>query len=154
MTAPAPRKVSSGYLGASDGWTDLRDDRRMDWSYRSASEAGNVAQTALLPLTGVGAGRRLTLALGFGGSRDAAVGTARGTLRAGFAAAAARYADRLPRPPRAPAERGGPGDDLPRVADGVGRTGGQTYRGGGIASPSMAWVWGNIAGYSGPYHLV
>ena len=23
-----------------------------------------------------------------------------------------------------------------------------------IAAPSMPWVWGNIAGYSGPYHLV
>ena len=30
----------------------------------------------------------------------------------------------------------------------------KTYRGAGIASPSMAWVWGQIAGYSGPYHLV
>ena len=30
----------------------------------------------------------------------------------------------------------------------------KTYRGAGIASPSMAWVWGTIPGYSGPYHLV
>ena len=30
----------------------------------------------------------------------------------------------------------------------------KTYRGGGIASPSMAWIWGQIPGYSGPYHLV
>ena len=30
----------------------------------------------------------------------------------------------------------------------------KTYRGAGIASPSMAWVWGQLAGYSGPYHLV
>jgi glucoamylase len=30
----------------------------------------------------------------------------------------------------------------------------KTYPGGGIASPSMAWVWGTIPGYSGPYHLV
>ena len=30
----------------------------------------------------------------------------------------------------------------------------KTYPGAGIASPSMAWVWGTIPGYSGPYHLV
>ena len=30
----------------------------------------------------------------------------------------------------------------------------KTYRGAGIASPSMAWVWGMLPGYSGPYHLV
>jgi glucoamylase len=30
----------------------------------------------------------------------------------------------------------------------------KTYSGALIASPSMPWVWGNIAGYSGPYHLV
>ena len=30
----------------------------------------------------------------------------------------------------------------------------KTFRGALIAAPSMPWVWGNIAGYSGPYHLV
>jgi glucoamylase len=30
----------------------------------------------------------------------------------------------------------------------------KTYRGALVAAPSMPWVWGNIAGYSGPYHLV
>jgi glucoamylase len=30
----------------------------------------------------------------------------------------------------------------------------KTFPGAGIASPSMAWVWGTIPGYSGPYHLV
>jgi len=30
----------------------------------------------------------------------------------------------------------------------------KTYSGAGIASPTMAWVWGLIPGYNGPYHLV
>ena len=30
----------------------------------------------------------------------------------------------------------------------------KTYRGAFIASPTMAWVWGQIPGYNGPYHLV
>ena len=31
---PALRRTSSGYLGTSDGWTDLRDDHRLDWTLR------------------------------------------------------------------------------------------------------------------------
>ena len=38
--SPAPSRVSSGYHGASDGWTDLRSDHRMDWTYDTASAAG------------------------------------------------------------------------------------------------------------------
>jgi glucoamylase len=30
----------------------------------------------------------------------------------------------------------------------------KTYRGAFIASPTMAWVWGQLPGYNGPYHLV
>src|SRR5205085_6771067 len=29
---PAFTQVSNGYLGVSDGWTDLKDDFRLDWS--------------------------------------------------------------------------------------------------------------------------
>ena len=65
-TKPAPTRVSSGYLGRSDGWTDLRDDFRMDWTYARAAAKGNVAQVAELPVTGKRGHRRATLALGFG----------------------------------------------------------------------------------------
>ncbi len=34
-TTPALTKTSVGYMGASDGWTDLRDDYTMDWTYDS-----------------------------------------------------------------------------------------------------------------------
>jgi glucoamylase len=56
-TEPALTRTSSGYLGASDGWTDLRADHRMDWAYVAAAEPGNVAQageTALTGLSGTG----------------------------------------------------------------------------------------------------
>jgi glucoamylase len=33
VTSPALGKTSSGYLGTSDGWTDLATDHAMDWSY-------------------------------------------------------------------------------------------------------------------------
>ena len=92
--SPAPSQVSSGYQGASDGWTDLRSDHRMDWAYDSASAAGNVVQTARLPLTGLGSKRRATLSLGFGADP----------------AAAAR-----PRRPRSPAASPSPPTATPRA---------------------------------------
>ncbi len=73
--------------GASDGWTDPRDDHRMDWTY-DARDPGNVVQLAATRLDGLER-RHLTLAA----------------------------------------------------------TEDKTYRGALIASPSMPWVWGNIAGY-------
>jgi glucoamylase len=78
VTEPAPTRVSSGYLGVSDGWTDLSDDFRMDWSYARAPDEGNVAQIAELPVTGMAGHRRATLALGFGASAGAASSTAGG----------------------------------------------------------------------------
>lgn len=90
-TGPALGRASSGYMGASDGWTDLRDDHRMDWSY-DEREPGNVVQLAATPLTGLKGNRHLTLALGFGASPGAAAQTAAASLRTGFGLAAARYA--------------------------------------------------------------
>ena len=43
VTSPALGKTSSGYLGTSDGWTDLATDHDMDWSY-DATTPGNVVQ--------------------------------------------------------------------------------------------------------------
>jgi glucoamylase len=154
--APALGRTSSGFKGTSDGWIDLKDDHRMDWSYRSAPN-GNVVQTGRTSLTGLRGGRRLRLALGFGGSAGAASEVARRSLRAAFEQAARSYAagwhDYL-------------GElDRPRSVKGLettydvslmvlAATEDKTYRGGSIASPSMAWVWGNLQNYSGPYHLV
>lgn len=81
--------TSTGYLGVSDGRTDLAD-HRMDWHYPKAGP-GNVVQTGELRLDGM-RHRRDTLALGFGPSRLMAERTARASLSAGFGVAAAQYA--------------------------------------------------------------
>ena len=52
IAQPSFGRTSTGYLDASDGWTDLRDDFTMDWTYRS-SPNGNVVQTAQTALDGV-----------------------------------------------------------------------------------------------------
>src|SRR6185312_7391813 len=156
-TAPALQRTSVGYMGASDGWTDLRDDHRMDWAYDSAAQPGNVVQTGETALNGLPGHDRLTLALGFAAKPDAAASTAAAALGTGFDAAARQYADdwhgylgALQRPRSAAG--------IEQLYDAslmvMSATEDKTFRGGLIASPSMPWVWGNIAGYSGPYHLV
>jgi glucoamylase len=91
IAAPSLTRTSTGYLGASDGWADLRDDFTMDWQYRS-SPNGNVVQTALTRLDGVHS-RHLMLALGLGTTSAAALSTAKASLRRGFAHVAGAYAD-------------------------------------------------------------
>lgn len=81
--------TSTGYLGTSDGWTDLAD-HRMDWRYPKAGP-GNVVQTGELRVDGT-RHRHDTLALGFGPTRESAVKTARSSLSSGFDRVAARYA--------------------------------------------------------------
>src|SRR5215207_6083261 len=90
VAAPEFGQVSSGYLGASDGWTDLKGDYKMDWNYRSAS-SGNVVQTARTSVNGLPGNQHLTLSLGFGGEKVGALGEAQGSLTNGFQAAEEGY---------------------------------------------------------------
>jgi len=55
-------RTSCGFVGASDGWTDLQRHRRMDWEFSSAAD-GNVAMTAEIDLS---TSRTFTLGLAFG----------------------------------------------------------------------------------------
>lgn len=131
VAAPAFTKTSSGYLGTSDGWSDLRTDYSMDWNYRSAPD-GNVAQIGRLELTGKPGSQDATLALGFGTSTPAALAAANSSLTSGFGAAELVYQSgwhRLPRRPPATFERGRPRTALRRLAHGARRLGGQDLSG-------------------------
>jgi glucoamylase len=148
-------RTSSGYLGTSDGFQDLKDFR-MDWAYTSAPN-GNVVQTGRTALTGRRGGRRATLALGFGRDTQSALRTARATLRRGFKRVGAAYArgwhaylSRLKKAPR-DADRTTYNVSVMTLAAHEDKT----YRGGYIASPTMPWVWGTgLENPSGAYHLV
>ncbi len=96
--------TSNGYQGTSDGWTDLKDDHRLDGTYAAAGP-GNVVQTGELPLTGDTT--HLTLALGFGRNATRATGAATRSLERGWTAVSTsyqggwhRYLDRLAPAPR------------------------------------------------------
>lgn len=48
VSSPALTRTSSGFLGTSDGWTDLKSDFTLDHAYRRAVD-GNFAQIGELP---------------------------------------------------------------------------------------------------------
>ncbi len=64
-------RLSCGYIGESDGWTDLSNNYRMDWEFDSA-EAGNVALMGEIELNEV---QEFTLGLAFGNCRHDAITT-------------------------------------------------------------------------------
>ena len=69
-TVPFSR-VSCGYVGRSDGWTDLADNFQMDWEFDQASD-GNIALMGELNLNGC---HEFILGLAFGGTEHQAITT-------------------------------------------------------------------------------
>jgi glucoamylase len=85
--------VQTGFAGtASDGLTELDSSGALTPAAPDADN-GNVVQTVKLALSGGPgqAGGSVTVALGFGGTEDAAVGTAQAASAAPFAATLAAY---------------------------------------------------------------
>lgn len=69
-TVPFSR-LSCGFVGRSDGWTDLKQNFQMDWQFGRATD-GNIALTGELDLDGR---RDFTLGLAFGDCEHRAVTT-------------------------------------------------------------------------------
>jgi glucoamylase len=61
--------LSCGYVGVSDGWTDLHANFKMDWQFASAPD-GNIALTGELDLSKT---KDFTLGLAFGNSEHRAI---------------------------------------------------------------------------------
>lgn len=151
-------RTSNGYLGTSDGWTDLRDDFTLDATYASAPD-GNLVQTGQVDVRRRGT-TRFTLALGYGATTGEALNTAEATLDSGFRRVARSYTrgwSRYLRALDAPANL--PADLRTQYAVAVMTLRAhedKTYRGGNIASLTVPWgqaVNANEAGVGG-YHLV
>jgi glucoamylase len=139
-------KTSSGYLSRSDGWSDLQDNQRMDWSY-TARERGNVVQMGRTRLTGLPGAQRLTLSLGFATTPGAATSTAAAALGRGFASARAaysagwhRYLTSL-RPLPHSAARWSATYDVSAMV--LAASEDKTFRGGFVAAPGRPWAWAN-----------
>src|SRR5699024_10366986 len=80
-------KRSAGYVGASDGWTDLKNHKEMAWEYEQASD-GNVALTGKINLSSQS---EFVLALSFGQTQEVAANHARASLLEGFESAKNTY---------------------------------------------------------------
>ena len=161
-STPAFDRTSTGYLGSSDGWTDLASDQRLDHTYRRAGP-GNIVQVGRIGgVTGRKGHQKARLSLGFGTSSATARRTADGSAATAFGSLRQRY-------------DGGWHDWLgslkgvPASADGVRRqyvasellvaaAEDKHHPGAFVASPSAPWVWGDevpgLSSPSGAYHLV
>ncbi len=64
-------RASCGYVGRSDGWTDLASNFQMDWEFDQAPN-GNIALTGELDLDG---NREFTMGLAFGDTEHCAIST-------------------------------------------------------------------------------
>jgi glucoamylase len=143
--------MTNGFLGTSDGLTQLRASGRFTNQYLRAAD-GNAVQVAR-----VHAGQPFTLALGFGQGTEEAVGNARGSLAKGFARVRAEYErgwheylESLRRvEPKYQAQFDMAAMILRAHED-------KTYRGANIASLSVPWGGGATANEPnvGGYHLV
>ncbi len=156
MGASAPfLRTSCGFVGASDGWTDLKKNNAMTWDYGHALE-GNVALTAEIDLA---AGREFTLVIGFGPRMHAAVTSV-------FDSLATPFADQRERFRRQWHDASGDTLDLEEFAGDEGKLyrasrkillahEDKTYPGAMIASMSIPWgaAHGDEDGLGG-YHLV
>jgi glucoamylase len=80
-------KRSCGFVGESDGWTDLHENLRMDWEWESATD-GNIALMGQLDIS---AQREWTLAIGFGPTVEEAARASIASLERGWQAARDEY---------------------------------------------------------------
>jgi glucoamylase len=145
-------ETTNGYLGTSDGLTQLRSGRgRITNKYMRAAD-GNVVQVAR-----VDGARPFTIALGFGQGTEEALANARQSLRKGFARARAEYErgwhEYLSSVRRVEAKYQAQFDMAAMI---LRAHEDKTYRGANIASLSVPWGGGATANEPnvGGYHLV
>ncbi|WP_288758482.1 glucan 1,4-alpha-glucosidase [uncultured Brevundimonas sp.] len=83
--------ASVGFVGVSDGLTDLRDGK-LDWTYASTGDAtGNTLMTGALPTLRMGQTLTRDFVIGFGDSAEAAQAAADGSFQTGLDEVLARF---------------------------------------------------------------
>lgn len=152
-TVPFAR-LSCGYVGQSDGWTDLAGNLQMDWEYEQALD-GNVALTGEMDLNG---GHEFTLGLALGDSLHNAVSTLFQALGVPFKEQRKRYREQWNRPCRKilPLEKvlGDRGNLYHGSVSLLLAHEDKTYPGALIASLSIPWGEAKGDEDMGGYHLV
>jgi glucoamylase len=145
-------KASCGYVGASDGWTDLSQNFQMDWQFDEALD-GNIALTGAID---VARHPEFTVAIGFGRGHHAALATVAQTLGTDFAHHRERYIEqwhraRCTRRPGSSTDKG----RLLSISHSVLLAHeDKTFQGAFIASASIPWGQSKGDDDLGGYHLV
>ncbi len=156
MAASVPFAAAScGYIGTSDGWTDIREHRRMTRFHRRAPD-GNISLTAELPLTACRGHFRLVL--GFGQTPEEAAQQARAALVENFSRLQSDYVEgwqsylRKSTEPQSP---GGANSHLFQLSLSMIKTH-QSKRYPGALIASLSIPWGEARGDDDDhgYHLV
>ncbi len=85
LSQPAFQQASTGFVGVSDGLTELKTSQTFSKLYASTGEtAGNVAALAQLPAVKKGESGQFDLVIGFGDSTDNSALAAQNTLKRGL----------------------------------------------------------------------
>lgn len=146
-------RASCGFVGASDGWQDLKQNYRMDWEFGSAQN-GNIAIMGEIPAEHT---REFTLGIGIGEGHHAALASTLGTLAVPFEQHLARFLEQWHRVslPRHLAKHAGDGGRLLRISHNVVLAHeDKTFGGAFIASASIPWGYAKGDDDLGGYHLV
>jgi len=156
------RRVSCGFVGASDGWRDLIDDYRMDWEFGSAT-MGNIAVMGELnlesacPTTGTGGVREFVVAIGLGEGHHTAVQKTVSALATPFEEHRERFIRQWQRVanPEWLATAAGDSGKLMRASHNVLLAHeDKTFSGAFVASASIPWGQSKGDDDLGGYHLV
>jgi glucoamylase len=146
-------RASCGFVGASDGWQDLKHNFKMDWEFGSALN-GNIAVMGEIPHAGA---HDFTLAIGFGAGHHAALAETMGSVAVPFEKHLGRFVEQWHRAATPPhlARHSQDGGRLLRVSHNVVLAHeDKTYAGAFIASASIPWGYAKGDDDLGGYHLV
>jgi glucoamylase len=156
-------KVSCGFVGASDGWKDLKDHKRMEWEFGSAT-GGNLGLMGELNLecarnheTGETEGREFTVAIGLGDTQHTSLQKTVSALAMPYQQHRTRFIEQWHRAanPEWLAAKSADGGKLMRASHNVLLAHeDKTYSGAFVASASIPWGQYKNDDDLGGYHLV
>lgn len=145
-------RASCGFVGASDGWQDLKQNFQMDWEFGSAT-SGNIALMGEIPANT----REFTLGIGFGEGHHAALAATMGSVAVPFDRHLARFVEQWHRAatPRHLAKHAQDGGRLLHISHNLVLSHeDKTFAGAFIASASIPWGYAKGDDDLGGYHLV
>jgi glucoamylase len=146
-------RASCGFVGASDGWQDLKQNFQMDWQFGSALN-GNIAIMGEIPAEHT---REFTIGIGFGEGHHAAFASTLGSVAVPFKRHLSRFITQWHRveTPLSLAEHASDGGRLLHISHNVVLAHeDKTFAGAFIASASIPWGYAKGDDDLGGYHLV